>query len=241
MAQTSTITSINRDFNLFPNIVGIVTSANLATITTPGYLIDEDANIQALNNGEFEWEVEDMVEIYYADNQLGWFQRDALNSTFIELTFVADGSIDFPQLNPEVSQQAIVPITSAQIQGMYATPILLIPAKGLNTLIDIQEIIWVIPFQSAAYAAGGTIKAQYGNTASGAGPAASGSMLSSVLIGVTDSACLGMAGTETVLNAPQTACINGSVYLSNLTGPFTTGDSDATLYIRYRVINIAIP
>ena len=31
------ITSIKREFNLFPNIVGIVTSDDLTTITTAGY------------------------------------------------------------------------------------------------------------------------------------------------------------------------------------------------------------
>lgn len=241
MTDTFTITEIKRDFNLIPNFVGIITTADLSTITTAGYLTNEDANIVALNKGEFEWEASDLVSIYYADNKNGFFKRDAINNTFLELSFVEAGSIDFPQLNPEVSQQVKVPITSTDIKAMYATPFLLIPSQGLNTLIDIQEIIWVITFQSASYAGGGNIRAQYGNAPNGAGAAASGLIGAATLNGVTDSACLANAGTETVLDADQTDCINAPVYLSNITGAFTTGDSDALLYIRYRVITIPIP
>lgn len=241
MTDTFTITEIKRDFNLTPNVVGIITTADLSTITTAGYLTNEDTNIVALNKGDFEWEPSDIVLIYYSDNKHGWFQRDSFNNTFLELSFVEAGSIDFPQLNPEVSQQVKVPITSTQIKGMYASPILLIPSQGLNTLIDIQEIIWVITFQTTAYAGGGNISAQYGNAPMGAGSPASGLIASSVLNGITDSACIANAGTETVLDADQTQCINAGVYLSNITGAFTTGDSDALLYIRYRVITIPIP
>jgi hypothetical protein len=85
MAATSTITSIKREFNLFPNIVGIVTTANLSTITTAGYLTNEEANIELLNNGVFQWEIEDLVLIYYSSNQIGFFTHDATNNTFISL------------------------------------------------------------------------------------------------------------------------------------------------------------
>lgn len=81
---TSTITSILRNFNGDPNIVSIVTSANLATITTTGYLTDEEANIELLNNGEFQWADTDIVLISYApDFLVNWFVRDATNNTFI--------------------------------------------------------------------------------------------------------------------------------------------------------------
>jgi hypothetical protein len=85
MTQTATITSIKREFNLFPNIVGIVTTANLTTITTAGYWLNEDANVQLLNNGEWQWEIEDLVLIYYATNQIGFFTFDSVNNTFISL------------------------------------------------------------------------------------------------------------------------------------------------------------
>lgn len=85
MAQTTTITSIGRNFNLLPNIVGIVTTANLATITTAGYWLNETDNVELLNNGEWEWENEDLVLIYYSAAQIGFFTFDATNQTFIAL------------------------------------------------------------------------------------------------------------------------------------------------------------
>lgn len=85
MTQTTTISSIKREFNLFPNIVGIKTSANLATITTAGYWTNESDNVELLNNGVWEWENEDLVLIYYSAAQIGFFTFDAVNNTFISL------------------------------------------------------------------------------------------------------------------------------------------------------------
>lgn len=85
MTQTTTITSIKREFNLFPNIVGIVSTANLATITTAGYLTNESDNIALLNNGDFVWQPEDLVLIYYSPAQIGFFTFDSTNQTFISL------------------------------------------------------------------------------------------------------------------------------------------------------------
>ena len=77
------ITSIKREFNLFPNIVGIVTTADLATITTAGYFGNESENVALLNNGVWQWEPEDIVLIYYATNLIGWFTYDATTDAFV--------------------------------------------------------------------------------------------------------------------------------------------------------------
>src|SRR5579872_5208593 len=85
MAQTATITSIKREFNLFPNIVGIVTTADLSDITTAGYWTNESDNVALLNNGVWQWEPEDLVLIYYSAAQIGFFTFDSTNQTFISL------------------------------------------------------------------------------------------------------------------------------------------------------------
>ena len=82
MSQTTTISSILREFNLTPNLVGIVTSASLATITTAGYLTNESDNIASLNNGAFEWQSGDYVLIQYSGGE-GWFTYDSTNATFV--------------------------------------------------------------------------------------------------------------------------------------------------------------
>jgi hypothetical protein len=85
------ITSIKREFNLFPNIVGIVTTDDLATITTVGYFASQAAAVELLNNGVWEWENEDMVLIYYATNLIGWFTYDATTDAFVSVP--ANGGI----------------------------------------------------------------------------------------------------------------------------------------------------
>ena len=82
--DTFTISSILRNFDGDPNIVSIVTSADLATITTAGYWTDEQTNVEALNNGVFQWASTDIVLISYApDFLVNWFVFDATNQTFI--------------------------------------------------------------------------------------------------------------------------------------------------------------
>lgn len=76
------ITAISRDWGVDPAIVRIVTTDNLAAITTAGYITAQADNIAALNNGAFEWVYDDGVYIYYADGQ-GLFTRDASTEAFV--------------------------------------------------------------------------------------------------------------------------------------------------------------
>lgn len=78
------ITAIARNFNGDPNIVTIVTDNTLAEITTTGYLVSADilADIELLQNGEFQWTDTDLVLIHYSPNLIGFFVRDAANNTF---------------------------------------------------------------------------------------------------------------------------------------------------------------
>lgn len=76
------ITAISRDWGVNPAIVRVVTSDNLAAITTNGYLTAQADNIAALNNGAFEWVSTDSVLINYNGGE-GFFTRDATNETFV--------------------------------------------------------------------------------------------------------------------------------------------------------------
>ncbi len=63
------ITSILRDWADGVSIVRIVATNTLAQVGTAGYLLAQSANIEALNNGAFEWAISDMVLVYATD---GW-------------------------------------------------------------------------------------------------------------------------------------------------------------------------
>lgn len=321
MTQTTTITSIKREFNLFPNIVGIVTTADLTTITTAGYWNNELDNVELLNNGVWQWEDEDLVLIYYSAAQIGFFTYDATTAAFVSLAangglsntlssgdifvgnvsnvatgvpvtgiiamsntgvttlpltsahfLVGNGSnlaagvamsgdatlantgavtiaagavtgskiaantVDYANIALDVAATATVALTAAQINGMYATPVLILAAPGVGKLIVIDQIIWDIAYGTAQFASGGAIAAQYGNTVHGAGPAASGSLAAASLNGVAASGYLSNGGISGSLSVTAAASLNTGVYISNATGAFTTGDSTANLIIRYRVI-----
>lgn len=75
------ITAIGRYFVGDPNIVAIVTTDDLATITTTDYVLTQEDEIEALQNGEFEWTVTDLVLIYY-NGGIGFFTYDSTNNTF---------------------------------------------------------------------------------------------------------------------------------------------------------------
>jgi hypothetical protein len=80
------ITAIARNFDGNPNIVTVVTTDTLSTITTAGYLTGAAilAEIEALQNGNFQWASTDIVLISYAPNFLiNFFTYDPVNFTFI--------------------------------------------------------------------------------------------------------------------------------------------------------------
>jgi len=78
------VTAIGRYFVGDPNIVAIVCTNTLTDITTTGYLDNQYivADIELLQNGEFQWTETDLVLIYYSPAQIGFFTYDAVNATF---------------------------------------------------------------------------------------------------------------------------------------------------------------
>lgn len=283
------ITSIKREFNLFPNIVGIVTTDDLSTITTADYFSSQAADVELLNNGVWQWENEDIVLIYYATAQIGWFTYDATTDAFVSLAAngglsntlpsgdifvgnasnvataaamsgdatlsntgvltiaagavsgskIANNAVDYAQLASDVAATATVTLTAAQIKALYDTPVQLIAAPGAGNLILIDSILWDIAYGTTQYTAGGVLAAQYGNTVHGAGPVASGTLAAASLNGVAASSFLSNSGVSGALNVLKSASLNTAVYLSNQTADFATGDSTATLYIRYRIVTPA--
>ncbi len=130
-------------------------------------------------------------------------------------------------------QYAAVAITAAQFNGMYAAPKQLVAAAGANTLIVLDKVDLLMTFVSAAYAAGGVAAVQYDSTANGAG----------VIASTTLSAATFQAGASTgfMFNTgvvPQTfsTCVNKGLYLSNVTGAFTTGDSTFVAHVWYKIV-----
>lgn len=102
------ITSIDRYFVGNPNIVGIVTSDNLATITSADYWKTQLPVVSQLINGTFEWTISDLILMYYATNQIGFFTYDPINLTFIETAASAGNYVK------------LAPTTNQLIAGAYS-------------------------------------------------------------------------------------------------------------------------
>ncbi len=270
------ITAIGRYFVGDPNIVAIVTDDVLATITTAGYLTGTDiaADIELLNNGEFQWMDTDIVLISYApDFIVNWFKYDAVNATFVAnpaagglsnslldgRIFVGNGAniatgvamsgdttisntgvvaigankVLSSMISPLIRKYTTVAITAAEFNGMYAAPKLLLAAGGANTLQVIDQLQLVMTYGSANYAAGGVAAVQYDSTANGAGVIASTTLAAATFQAAASTTFTMNAG---VVALPFTTTVNKGLYLSNITGAFTTGDSAMVAHIWYRTI-----
>lgn len=147
---------------------------------------------------------------------------------------IAANAVTFAKLDISVLQSATVAFTAAQVAAMYATPRQLVAAGGAGTLIIVDSVWISATFVSAQYTAGGVIAPQYGNTAHGAGVAATGTIAAATLNAVAASSQLSFPNAAVV--AANTACENLGIFLSNATAAFATGDSTLSVTTYYRII-----
>jgi hypothetical protein len=82
-----TISSLLRNFNGDPNIVTMVTDSSAATITTAGFwaLPATIADVEALQNGDFQMQDSDLWLIYYATG-VGFYTFNSSTNAFVALT-----------------------------------------------------------------------------------------------------------------------------------------------------------
>lgn len=127
-----------------------------------------------------------------------------------------------------------VAITAAQFNGMYAAPKLLVAAPGANKLISVDKLDLLMTYVSANYAAGGVVAVQYDSTANGAGVIASTTWAAAAFQAAASTGWLFGASSSVAQTFSTT--VNKGLYLSNITGAFTTGDSTFVAHIWYRII-----
>src|SRR5690349_18497284 len=224
------ITSIARNFNGDPNMVTIITTDNTTAINTNGYWASQSAVVEALNNGEFQWLPTDFAIIYYSSlgvPGIGFYTYDATTDAFEPFAPAS--------LSPSFLRYTTVNISSPEFLGMYAAPKLLIPAPGVGLTHVLDNMYLVETFNSVAYGGGGTTAVQYDSTVNGAG----------ILASTTHTASDFTAGASTsfnfnagIINQPFATCVNKGLYLSNITGAFTLGNSPFVAHIWYKTIPV---
>lgn len=147
---------------------------------------------------------------------------------------LAANAVTSAKLALNTLQYAAVAITAAELNGMYASPKLLVAAGGANTLIVLERMQLLLTFGSAAFASGGVSAVQYDSTANGAGTIASTTNTAAALQAVASTGFVYNAG---VVAEPFSACVNKGLYLSNVTGAFTTGTGCSLVaHIWYKIV-----
>jgi hypothetical protein len=131
---------------------------------------------------------------------------------------------------------ASVAVTATEFNGMYAAPKLLVPAPGANKLLVVDRVELVMTYGSAAYASGGVVAVQWDSTINGAGVIASTTVAAAAFQATASNTFLMNGG---VVTAPFATTVNKGLYLSNITGAFTTGDSPFVVKVHYHVVATA--
>jgi len=146
---------------------------------------------------------------------------------------LADASVTSAKTSPLLMQYLAVPITADEFNGMYAAPKLLKAAGGANTMLVLHRMDLLMTYVSANYAAGGVAAIQYDSTANGAGVIASTTLAAATF---QAAASTGFMFNTGVVPQTFTTTVNKGLYLSNITGAFTTGDSTFVAHLWYSVV-----
>jgi hypothetical protein len=115
-----------------------------------------------------------------------------------------------------------VNLTTAQIIGMSAAPVVILAAPGVGKTYIVQALRFSIVYAGALFTGGGIINGQYGATALGGGEDATNAFAATFLTATAASKFCYMTGNDTVaLTAAGTS--NQSITLTNGTAPFAGG------------------
>lgn len=134
-----------------------------------------------------------------------------------------------------LTQQVVqVSLTAAQILGMAAAPVVVIPAVAGKAII-LDDMVFDLTGTATQFANGGVVNLQYKNTATGAGTTLHADIAAAVVTGATARTITQRIAKD--LSSTATADITGiGVYISNKTGAFTTGTGTAVVTARYHLI-----
>lgn len=203
------ITYIQRITGSSNNYVQINTTDSTATALAVGYITAQAANITSVNEGAFTFLPNDFILLVASDGDT----LCIINSSFSTLYSYSGEPWGYYQTS----------VTLTAFLANYATPVLVIPAQGANTMIILDSMQIVQTYGSAALAAGGAVTPQYGNTDHGGGVAAGTSVAAADFEQTASTVypIIGTSGSGAYLL--DSACANAGIYLSNPTAAFTGG------------------
>ncbi len=143
-------------------------------------------------------------------------------------------TVENGDMDPSLLKVKTVALTAAQINGLYATPVVVIPAVAGKSII-LDSFVFDLTGTATQFANGGVVNLQYDSTVNGGGTTLHADIAATVVTGAT-------ARVQTVripkdLSAIATASITGKgVYISNKSGAFDTGTGTANCIVSYHLI-----
>lgn len=146
---------------------------------------------------------------------------------------IANNAITSAKMAATMLKYVAVSVSAADFNGMYATPKLLVAAGGANTLHVFGQLQLAMTYGAANFAAGGVVAVQYDSTANGAGVIASTTLAAATFQAAASTTFTFNPG---VVALPFSTTVNKGLYLSNITGAFTTGDSTFVGHLWYKTI-----
>lgn len=208
----------------------IVTASTSTSVTTAGFAASGSVNTaNIVNNAVTFAKIQEIDAVSLLGNPTG-------GTTEVSEVTLGNG-LEFAATDLQVPLSNLVytttAVTAAEFNGMYAAPKLLVAAGGADTLLVLDKCELVMTYGAANYAAGGVAAIQWANTANGAGVIASTTLAAATFQAAASTVFTFNGG---VVPAPFTTTANQGLYLSNITGAFTTGDSDFVAHIWYKVI-----
>lgn len=150
---------------------------------------------------------------------------------------IAANAVDSSKLDVSTIQYAVISMTAAEWNGMYVTPKQLIAAPGANLQIMVHRVMGFLDYNSAQFAGGGNIFAQYDTTTLGAGTAATAGLANTGINSAVVDSTFQLVGSQQV--AASSTTVNKSVCLSNASAAFTTGNSTFKIAIWYSIGSFA--
>lgn len=128
-------------------------------------------------------------------------------------------------------------LSQSQVQGMFATPVQIVPSPGAGKTLAVLSATMFNNFNTSAFANGGVVVLQYGNTANGAGTnALSGTVAATIVTAAASRILPGLLPSTTQLTGVSAA----GLFLSNQTGAFTGGNAASTIgiLVEYAILTV---
>ena len=122
---------------------------------------------------------------------------------------------------------SVITLNKSQVQSMFDTPILILPAPGVGNLIIVHRVTLVNNYaNNTSFANGGEVVLQYGNSSGGNGINVLNGNWTAAFINNNFSCFSTITGAvNTIINGVS----NNGLYLSNQTQSFSGGGINTTL------------